>query len=100
LFNGPTQQEQPPGPRTFEIPEETTNYSDVVGNALSSGVTRYRDTEGQNALQKYLELMRGTAVSSLGGIPGIAAYTTSVAPDVWGDIKSGATNLWNKLVRR
>lgn len=88
------------GPRVFEIPDDTRpqNLTNTVQDLLASGVTNYRNKQG--AMPKYLELLKGSAISSLGGIPGITAYATSVAPDVWGDIKSGATNLWNKLVRR
>jgi len=88
------------GPRVFEIPDNTRpqNITNTIQDLMASGVTNYRNTEG--FLPKYLELLKGSAVSSLGGIPGITAYTTSVAPDVWSDIKSGATSLWNKLVRK
>jgi hypothetical protein len=78
--------------------ERKPTMTNTVQDALASGVLRYRNAP--NALGKYWELMRGTALSSLGGIPGMAAYTTAVAPDVWGDIKGGVSSLWNKLRRR
>lgn len=100
LFRQPEQVTQPQGPRVFEIPDNTRpqNITNTVQDLLASGVTNYRNAP--NALQKYLELQKGSLASLVGGLPGAVAYGTAVAPDVWNDIKSGATNLWNKLVRR
>lgn len=89
----PVEQEQ-----IYEIPEPRPTVTKPVQDILASGVRGYREKEG--FLPKYGELMKGTAISSLAGIPGITAYGTSVLPDVWSDIKGGVSNLWNKLRKR
>ena len=112
LIRSQFEQSDPPptdqGERVFEIPgnersggglfERRPAPTNLVQDALASGILRYQNAP--NALAKYGELMRGSALSSLGGIPGITSYTTALAPSVWGDIKGGVSDLWNKLRRR
>ena len=75
--------------------ERKPTLSNLTQDALASGILRYRNAP--NALAKYWELLKGSTLSSVAGLPGLTAYVTAVGPDVWGDVKGGVSNLWNKL---
>lgn len=73
--------------KTYEIPtsETRTGLNASAVDILAKGVNQYQNAP--NIFQKYLQLQKGTALSSLGGLPGMISYMTAVTPSVWGDIK-------------
>lgn len=74
--------------QTYHIPtsqQQPQNISSAVTNSLAKGILEYQNAP--NALQKYLQLQKGSALSSLAGLPGLASYLTAVTPSVWSDIK-------------
>jgi hypothetical protein len=89
-------------PNVYEIPErqvKSSDWTDKVLNAPAQMVLDYRNSS--NPYQKYLKVLRDSTLSSVvGGLPGLGMYASAVGPEIWGDVKSGAQNLWSRLLDR
>lgn len=76
------------GGNTYEVdenPPREINLTNMFQDVLAKPIYDYQ--KAPNAFQKYLTLLKGSTASMLGGLPGMAAYGTAVAPSVWSDIK-------------
>lgn len=72
----------------FGIPDGPTRKptaTNILQDSLAKGILDYQNAP--NVFQKYLQLQKGTGLSSLAGPYGLASYIGAVAPSVWSDIK-------------